>query len=301
MRNDGSLKFKSDDPIRFGCTACGKCCISQPTMPAAEAIRYFRSFPLVFTPLIVPFDPSRHNAFSVFAKRTDAAISSKVHGYRYASTLLLIDHRPKSGKCGALEESGKCTLYPNHPTICRLMPFPAGVTDSYIASTPALFGKTVSAKYAIGDAECDDGENAPVVYANGELVDPIRIAARDEEIAYHRTTNFAIRDCHDLYDTFRNGETAGQIFTARGMSGYTLAVVSTHLIHRLVRGFNEIAVSKGEQPLDFATVMVEQEQLCVRIGERRIAELMNKSAETNTTFALEASNVFTSWHTAGSA
>jgi Fe-S-cluster containining protein len=178
--------------LRFACTQCGACCNRSPEVLLSEAppladIFVFRlMFRLYALPRTFAHSAAGGSAEAFYeSKRLLAAFAArnapakKEHGTKSAGRMtyltisaLPLDTRP--GACSALER-GRCGIYERRPLACRTVPFHYSRAEAAAETDLATF--VARAGYA-----CDTGAEAPVVLAEGRIVDPGTRAARREAL-----------------------------------------------------------------------------------------------------------------------
>jgi Fe-S-cluster containining protein len=178
---------------RFACTRCGACCDRSPEVQLSEAaaladVFVFRlmfrlyALPRTLAGYLASRDPGESSAEAFheskrltaafaarrrFAKRKEGAKAVEVAEYLVISALTL-DSR--AGACGALA-GGRCTIYERRPLACRTVPF-------HYSRPEASAERDLEEFVATAGYGCDTGARAPVVIADGRIVDPEALRTR---------------------------------------------------------------------------------------------------------------------------
>lgn len=137
--NFESMKIGIDEPFKFNCTQCGKCCINRQDI------------------LITPRD--------LFRMSKELGISQLEFVKRYCDTylgpnshipLVRIVPQDSSGRCPMLN-SNQCAVHSVKPTVCAM--FPIGRAISYTAQEKDSAKYDVSpVQYIFTAPECGDGK-----------------------------------------------------------------------------------------------------------------------------------------------
>jgi Fe-S-cluster containining protein len=154
-----------ESSLRFACTACGKCCCGWLPLTLDEAVEHSDLFPLAIALGIVRRgDPS----FEIAAKMGLETRMAKKHDVAIVASP--ISYIPNELSCPALKDS-LCSIHSHKPVRCAAMPFHAAFAEGEQA--PFLAPRKGWA--------CEVGEVAPVVYADGQILD--RLAFENERAA----------------------------------------------------------------------------------------------------------------------
>ena len=169
--------FPVSDDINFRCIGCGKCCDSAPQLSIAEAIRLADDFPLLASVVSMRSDHNipgwkgelvemtRRRSEELGALQTEAT-SSNWQTVKFATTLSAVAIQPPSTqRCSALQTDGRCGIYDRRPNVCRYVPAQhlAPKTNQQLAL--AIFKEK-------HNQDCDWSPSAPVLLADGTLVNP---------------------------------------------------------------------------------------------------------------------------------
>jgi Fe-S-cluster containining protein len=174
--------------LRFACTRCGACCNRSPEVLLSEAagLADLFVFRLMFRLYALPrrsagpadahYQSKRLlDAFAAHSwpvKRRPGANAIGQTNYLTISALTL---ETGSGACAALDGGG-CTIYERRPLACRTVPF-------HYSRAEASAERDLAAFVATGGYRCDTSEDAPVVLAEGRIVDPRARQARADALA----------------------------------------------------------------------------------------------------------------------
>lgn len=165
----GVLRRDADDfvqnaprTIRFGCTACGKCCNDTPMMSIVEAFALadvFLAGPLLrFSPLREdiyatgnPVMEDRDSHFPVYVELHCKPIAWTRHNQR----------------CPVLQDDHLCGIYDRRPGVCRMVPFDLHLRPDLVCKSPVAD----EAQTRAAGFECDWSAQAPVVVGPDGVVD----------------------------------------------------------------------------------------------------------------------------------
>lgn len=162
---------------RFACTACGACCDRSPEMLLSEAaaLADVFVFRLMFRVYEVPRTLAGGAAgASHESKRLLAAFAARSRVVKRRHGARAVEHRryllisaltldTRTGACAALG-GGLCRIYERRPLSCRTLPF-------HYSRAEALAERDLEAFVATEGRACDTGSGAPVVLAEGRIVD----------------------------------------------------------------------------------------------------------------------------------
>lgn len=183
--------------LRFACTQCGKCCNRAPEIELSEAAELLDVFVfrLMFRLYWLPQNARDYrqgserqaNSSSVFfeKKRLLSAFSARRYpakalrgSKRVAFTKYLVISALAldtiEGECSALEDN-KCGIYERRPVSCRSVPLHYSRAQANAAADLEAFVGT-------SGYQCDTSDAAPVILADGRIVDPSIDAARSEAL-----------------------------------------------------------------------------------------------------------------------
>jgi Fe-S-cluster containining protein len=184
-----------ETPLRFACTACGACCNRSPEVQLSEAAALadmfvfrlmFRLYDLPRTLAARPdsrpglgpasFHESKR-LLTTFAARTRIVRrreGAKTVEYRRHLLISALTLDTGAGACTALSE-GRCGIYGRRPLACRSLPFHYSRPEASARSDLLAFVEKP------GHC-CDTSEAAPIVLAEGRIVDPGSLQARDDAL-----------------------------------------------------------------------------------------------------------------------
>ncbi len=146
-------------PLRFLCTACGKCCHGQLPLTLKDAFAYAGLFPLcmIWTPV------QRGSRDFRMARELGVAVPL-TGGREMVSLIVPTSFIPSTYPCPALVDGKMCGIHREKPSRCKAMPFYPYTEERYQAGylRPRQ------------GWECDVSEAAPIAY------DGKRIVLRDD-------------------------------------------------------------------------------------------------------------------------
>lgn len=147
--------------IRFGCTACGRCCVRR--VPAASA-------PLAESEIQSMAQALGLSSVCFKGKYTESLESANMKGRQ-----LKVD--PVSGRCMLLTESGKCSVHDARPAACRTYPFwPENVASPYEWAREAVLCEGIESTWA-QPAPSEKRDEVPARSVEDELlVEELRVA-----------------------------------------------------------------------------------------------------------------------------
>jgi|tagenome__1003787_1003787.scaffolds.fasta_scaffold20858114_2 Fe-S-cluster containining protein len=179
--------------LRFACTQCGKCCNRSPEVELSEAaaLADVFVFRLMFRLYSLPrtFESGRspsENAETFYQKkRLLAAHAARQYPEKIMRDGRRVEHTEylmisalaldtRLGACAALSD-GRCSIYDRRPLGCRTVPF-------HYSRADALAERDLDAFVATPGYACDTGEGAPVVLADGRIVDRLTLQTRAEAL-----------------------------------------------------------------------------------------------------------------------
>ncbi|CAE8610714.1 unnamed protein product [Polarella glacialis] len=135
------------DGLRFGCTACGRCCTRR--LPAASS------------PLAEKEIRSMARVIGVSSTRFKAEYTELLPSETDPVRRLGVD---ESGKCRLLTSSGKCSVYKARPAGCQTYPFwPENVASPYEWAREAMMCEGIGSPWAQTLAESADKPAPPEV------------------------------------------------------------------------------------------------------------------------------------------
>eukprot|EP00434_Breviolum_minutum_P013385 symbB.v1.2.011793.t1/scaffold773.1/size166002/2 len=157
---NSSMMMRSQG-IRFGCTACGRCCVRR--VPAASA-------PLAESEIQSMAQALGLSSVCFKGKYTESLESANMKGRQ-----LKVD--PVSGRCMLLTESGKCSVHDARPAACRTYPFwPENVASPYEWAREAVLCEGIESTWA-QPAPSEKRDEVPARSVEDELlVEELRVA-----------------------------------------------------------------------------------------------------------------------------
>ncbi|QRM45141.1 YkgJ family cysteine cluster protein [Rhizobium sp. BG4] len=147
---------------RFACTACGLCCYGLLPLTINEAISRADRFPLAIS--VTPVRSGTRGHTSISRIGVTASIGK---GKPINLLVTPISFIPPSSPCPALGADNLCSIHNEKPERCKTMPFYAYKDEDsqrdMLVPRPGW--------------ECNTGDDAPVVYRDGSIIDKAEFSA----------------------------------------------------------------------------------------------------------------------------
>lgn len=141
--------------LHFACTACGKCCYGQLPLTVNDALIHAGRFPLalLWTPL------RKGSKDYPLVSRLGVSVPLPKHP-GLAALIVPTSYVPPGMACPALGPDNLCSIHSSKPTRCRTMPF-------YPYREEQFQHELLKPRKGW---ECDISTAAPIVFANGKVV-----------------------------------------------------------------------------------------------------------------------------------
>lgn len=140
---------------RFACTACGLCCYGLLPLSIEEALKWADTFPLAMS--ATPMKAGTRG----YATKDVAVMFSAGPKKPIQLIVTPVAFIPPTAPCPKLADDGLCSIHEQKPQRCRTMPFYAYKNED--SQRDMLVPRQ--------GWKCATGEDAPVVYRDGKIVD----------------------------------------------------------------------------------------------------------------------------------
>ena len=178
----------------FACTQCGQCCNRPPEVELGEVAALAGDFvwQVLFRLYSLPpnldlyhkgdgpreqagaefFDSKRLlDKFAAYSWAGEAEVDGKVEPRNFYLSISALALDGNSGKCDALGEAGRCTIYDRRPLSCRSVPLHYSRGEAFAVAEYDVFT-------SFPGHACDTGPTAPSLLQGGKIANPDILAAR---------------------------------------------------------------------------------------------------------------------------